>query len=907
MCRFFTITLILIVVVTTYAQNYKEVKIYLDSKEQLSDLYNLGFEFDHFQWNKDNSITTFISDKEFNILKNSTFRYEVLIDDWYAYYESLPKLNESEKQFYKQLSKEKLNVEGFGFGSMGGFFTLNEINARLDTMYMLYPNIITQKFQIGTSIQGRPIYAVKISDNPNINENEPQVQFNALIHAREPQAMMTIMYYMYYLLENYGTDPEVTYLVNNREIYFVPCINPDGYEYNRQTNPNGGGMWRKNRRVNGDGSYGVDLNRNFAYMWGINNSGSSGTPSSETYRGTAPFSEPETQAIRDFTNSKNFKTTLNYHTYSNLLLYPWGYVSTPTPDNDIFVEYSTDMVAYNGYENGQPPVILYDVNGSADDWMYGEQTSKPKIFAMTPEVGSTGFWPSQSEIFPLAIENVKPNLYITWVAGSFVSVVNPSFSQQYFNPGDNAQLLIPSVRNKGLSNADNVSLTLTSDNPEITITNGTINVGNIAARSTININQSFAFTIGNIPADVTVKMLVTTFTDGTPMRVDTLRFIVGTPVLLFADTTNNINTHWTITANPPTPAWGVTTSSYHSAPNSYTDSPAGQYANSSTNTMTSKNAIDLSSFSNPTLSFWTKWDIENNWDYGQVKISTNNGISWIPLQGLYTNPGTGSFQPNGEPLYDGTQTNWVQEEISLSGLTSSQSKLRFELKSDGSVTKDGWYVDDISIYVYAIVPVELASFTATTLENAVELNWITSSELNNSGFEIQRKTVGDNSQWTKIGFVTGNGTTTEPIAYSFIDKNPVRGINLYRLKQIDLDGSYKIFNSIAVNFSQPIEFALEQNYPNPFNPTTKIRFSIPRSTEYYSVLQKVTLKVYDILGNEVATLVDEYKEPGNYEVEFSIASFGDASSVNRQITSGVYIYKITVGSFSASRKMILIK
>jgi len=898
MHRLFTIALILFAVITTSAQNYKEVKIYLDSKEQLSNLYSLGLEFDHFNWGKDNSITTFISDREFEILQNSGFRYEVLIDDWHSYYANLPKLSDSEKQSFLQLSKEKYNVEGFGYGSMGGFFTLNEINARLDSMYQLYPNIITQKFQIGTTIEGRPIYAVKISDNPNVNENEPQVQFNALIHAREPQAMMTIMYYMYYLLENYGTNPEVTYLVNNREIYFIPCINPDGYEYNRSTNPNGGGMWRKNRRLNSGGSYGIDLNRNFAYMWGINNTGSSGDPTSETYRGTAPFSEPETQAIRDFTNSKNFKTTLNYHTYSNLLLYPWGYVNTPTPDNNIFVEYSTDMVAFNGYENGQPPAILYDVNGSADDWMYGEQSSKPKIFAMTPEVGSSGFWPSQAEIFPLAIENLRPNLYITWVAGGFVDLINPTFSQQYFNPGDNVQLIIPSVKNKGLSDAENVTLTLSSDNPEINITSGTINVGNVAARTSVNLNQSFAFTIGNIPADVTVKMLVTTLTSGTPMKVDTLRFVVGTPVLLLADTTNNINTMWTITANPTSsPKWAVTTTSFHSAPNSYTDSPVGQYVNNATVTMTLTNPINLSSYSNPKLSFWTKWDIENNWDCGQVKISTNNGSTWTNLQGLYTNPasGQGAQVPAGQPVYDGTQTNWVQEEINLTGLTSAQSKLRFELKTDGSVTKDGWYVDDISIYIYAVVPVELASFTATALENSVELNWITSSELNNSGFEIQRKTVGDNSQWTKVGFVDGNGTTTEPITYSFIDKNPARGINLYRLKQIDFDGSYKIFNSVAVNFNPPIEFALEQNYPNPFNPATVISWQSPIGGHQ-------TLKVYDVLGNEVATLVDEYREAGSYKVEFNLAQ------VSRpELSSGIYLYKLTAGNFSASRKMILIK
>ena len=423
------------------------------------------------------------------------------------------------------------------------------------------------------------------------------------------------------------------------------------------------GNVRKNRKLNSDASRGVDLNRNFGYQWGYNNSGSSPTPSSETYRGTAPFSEPETQAMRDFVNTKNFKTALNYHTYSNLLLYPWGYETIQTPDNATFVEYSNDMVAYNGYENGQPPVILYDVNGATDDWMYGEQISKPKILSMTPEVGSTGFWPTQAEIFPLAIENLKPNLYYTWVAGESVSLVNPNFSQQYFNPGDNVELIIPQLRNKGLSDASNISLSLESDNPLITINSGPINIGNIASRTTVNNNQNLSFTIGNtMPADINVKMLVTVSTSGTAMFTDTLSFITGTPIIVFADTTNDPLLLWNVTYTPTTsPKWEATTITYHSSPTSFTDSKIGSYSNNATVTMSLKNAIDLSSFAHPRLSFWTKYDIESNYDYAQVEISTNNGSTFTPLTGNYTQPGTGSFQPNGEPLYDGVQSSWVNE------------------------------------------------------------------------------------------------------------------------------------------------------------------------------------------------------------------------------------------------------
>ncbi len=232
-----------------YSQNYKEVKIYLNDVTDIQTVLISGMEFDHLVYEKDNSIRTFISDNDFTILQSTGFTFEILIDDWYNYYANLPRLTEYEKQQFIQQSKDNFNVGGFGYGSMGGFYTLAEINAKLDSMYLQYPNIVTQKFSIGLSIENRPIYAVKISDNPTVNESEPQVHMNSLIHAREPQGMMTVMYYMYYLLENYGTDPDVTYLVNNREIYFVLCINPDGYEYNRQNDPNGGGMWRKNRIV----------------------------------------------------------------------------------------------------------------------------------------------------------------------------------------------------------------------------------------------------------------------------------------------------------------------------------------------------------------------------------------------------------------------------------------------------------------------------------------------------------------------------------------------------------------------------------------------------------------------------------------------------------------------------------
>jgi hypothetical protein len=417
---------------------------------------------------EEQTVEVILSDKEIVNLADLGFSYEILIDDMTKYYQERSRRTETEMKNLEREMKEKYSSGGFGFGSMGGYYTFDEVVAELDTMRMLYPNLITAKYSIGTTLEGRTIWAVKISDNPDVTEGEPEVFYNALIHAREPVAMMSVIYFMYHLLENYGINPEITYLVDNRELYFVPVINVDGYEYNRQMAPNGGYMWRKNKRDNNgnstfeEGYDGVDLNRNFGYMWGYNNIGSSPDPSSELYRGTAPFSEPEIQVIRDFCTIRDFNLALNYHTYGNLLLYSWGYINTPTPDYDWFAECSSLMVVFNKYEAGQSPIVLYEVNGSADDWMYGEQVTKSKIFSMTPEVGNDndGFWPIPDRIFPLAEENCYPNKVLAWGPGVIDDpphITEGSLNSSYYIPS------VDSVRINAIeSNPENYNSVVTA-------------------------------------------------------------------------------------------------------------------------------------------------------------------------------------------------------------------------------------------------------------------------------------------------------------------------------------------------------------------------------------------------------------------------------------------------------------
>lgn len=211
------------------------------------------------------------------------------------------------------------------------------------------------------------------------------------------------------------------------------------------------------------------------------------------------------------------------------------------------------------------------------------------------------------------------------------------------------------------------------------------------------------------------------------------------------------------------------------------------------------------------------------------------------------------------------------------------------------------------------LPVELKSFTAAIKESNVILNWITSSETNNYGFEIERNTPlsllsrGESDGagvWKSIGFVNGKGTTTKTHSYSFTDKNLDPGKYQYRLKQIDYDGKFKISQTVEAEISTPNNFVLEQNFPNPFsakgvsasggNPATKIKYTIGSP-------QFVQLKVYDVLGNEVATLVNEEKLAGSYEVNFS------PTAINLPASSGVYFYQLKAGNFTETKKMVLIR
>ena len=194
----------------------------------------------------------------------------------------------------------------------------------------------------------------------------------------------------------------------------------------------------------------------------------------------------------------------------------------------------------------------------------------------------------------------------------------------------------------------------------------------------------------------------------------------------------------------------------------------------------------------------------------------------------------------------------------------------------------------VSLVVGMIVPVELTAFNASVNKNDVVLNWTTATELNNLGFDIQRK--GKDNTYQTVAFINGKGTTTETNEYSFTDKTVDAGTYTYRLMQKDYDGTFAYSQEVEVEISLPLEYSLDQNYPNPFNPTTTISYSIPADNF-------VSIKLYDVLGNEVITLVNEQKQAGKYEMLFNASS----------IASGVYYYQINSGTFTQTRKLMLLK
>ncbi|MFC9960500.1 M14 family metallopeptidase [Streptomyces nigra] len=281
-----------------------------------------------------------------------------------------------------------------------------EMTAEINTVVAAHPSLVSRRV-IGTSYQGRDIVALKISDNVGTDEAEPEVLFTHHQHAREHLTVEMALYLLRELTSGYGSDARITGLVNSREIWIVPDLNPDGGEYDIATGSYR--SWRKNRQPNsGSSAVGTDLNRNWAYRWGCCG-GSSGSASSETYRGARAESAPEVKVVADFVRGRvvggkqQITAGIDFHTYSELVLWPFGYTYSDTTtgmtadDRNAFAAVGRKMAASNGYTPEQAS-DLYITDGSIDDWLWGDQRIFSYTFEMYPRSGGGGFYPPDEVI-----------------------------------------------------------------------------------------------------------------------------------------------------------------------------------------------------------------------------------------------------------------------------------------------------------------------------------------------------------------------------------------------------------------------------------------------------------------------------------------------------------------------------
>ncbi|MFD1552221.1 hypothetical protein DNU06_00010 [Putridiphycobacter roseus] len=764
---------------------YQRVGISLAANEVLETLHHLGIDLSCGATLKQDSIFIELNEVELAELSNHQINYQIIIPDLTQYYsdravENLPQARlELEKMKLNQGIKGQSVLKNVGQynscdeidwdvpsnwhlnpqnspNSFGGCLTNAQVMQELDEMRAQYPNLISLKLDASpinqTTIQGNTIYYVRISDNPDVDEpNEPEALYQSLIHCREASSVMQLLYYMWYLLEHYDSDESIQYLLNNQALFFIPVFNPDGFLYNEAQSPNGGGMQRKNMNGGnacGQFSDGIDLNRNSAYYWG--NGGSSTSPCNATYMGTAPFSENETQIMRDFFLQHDFKLSLNHHSYKNAMLHAYAGTAIPNPRAAEYAKYSHDMSFYNRYAYGPSSSISALNSGNMNDWMQGGVAgvsangtatgvgSGKHTLAWTPENGNSnegGFWPTPSNFVHIAKRAMRMNFLAAYYSGTYaklhdlnklaVDAMNDSLFFGIENLGQTQGVFTVTV--------NPLSSNVLSVGPPVIISGM-----NVLEQSEVGIN----FILDpNIQINDTIQYLVTLTNN---YGSDSLLFEstitqVYKPSIIFKDDPDFVGlTNWT--------EYG---GSWYLSPDAF----SGSQAISSTNTapylanqsksIQLNNSFDLSVSSNVHIQFYTKWDLERSFDYVQFEVSTD-GLNWSPLCGKLTKPGgpasnstysnksaSNGFQPEGAALYDGDMNgNWQQEEILINidhnsfFLNQSTVYFRFNMNTDYSNQQssysnanfEGFSFDDFTIYN------ALENVLSTGIESVNQLN-----------------------------------------------------------------------------------------------------------------------------------------------------------------------------------------
>ncbi|MCP4582630.1 MAG: T9SS type A sorting domain-containing protein [candidate division Zixibacteria bacterium] len=748
LCALVTLMLIIPASIIQASDNPSLVRVYLIDKTDLSKLSGLHLDIAYIT---DDYAEIVAYPENIDEIIRGGFHYEIVHDDLVAFYQSRNPLNTT----------------------MGGFLTFSEILDTVDALQAAYPDLVSERFSIGTSWEERDLWVFKISDNVDVDEDEPEVFYNSLIHAREPASWSWQLHYITWLLTNYGSDDEATEIVDGRELFFLPVFNPDGYEYNRQSNPNGGGMWRKNRRSGG----GVDLNRNWGYMWGYDDDGSSPYPNDQTYRGPSDFSEPETQAVRDFIYERDFQFILNAHCYGNWVLYPFSYDGSYTPDHSTYValgdsaEILTDYIAGTAGET-----LQYYANGESTDWQYGMMG----IFSIVTETGSgqDGFWPSEYRIPQLNEQMLPMGKFISQVVGNIRAIAPPT-----------APVLDPI----GDLDTNTFTITWNHDDEE---------------------NPAVAY-------ELIEKSGFTRLEDD---------FESGSDV-------------WTLDGFEITyyRSYSGDYSLYSGGGNSYHG-----YANMA-------DPITVEEGDELTLYAW--YDIESDYDYAYIDLSTDGGATYSPIAGNITT----NYNPHGNNRGNGitgsSDYQWVEGVFPLDDYVGMTVNIKFSYITDGAVSDEGIYFDDV-------YPVESFENIVVLSSDITENSYLIEDHIGGSYFyQVRARDAED--QWS---------------TYSNREEAIVEGpVGISDLSSI------------------PSEFNLFQNYPNPFNAQTEISFNLASPGN-------VELEIFDISGRLVRTLISAEMGSGYHQVIWD-----GTNNQQTVVSSGIYFYKLSTADKSSTKGMALLK
>lgn len=683
-----------------HVEDYRMVKIPL-SPGMMDKLSQLGLETDHGRIYPNRYWIHQLSPSEELLLQQNHINYTI------PTYDELNPIQVRNEVCPPKPVKELNEVDNFRLGTMGGYFTLGDMEAILDTMRLKFPHLISARQPIDTflTLEGRPIQWLRMSNNPDVKQDKPAVLYTALHHAREPMSLSQLIYFMWYMLENYESDPQIKAILDETELYFVPCINPDGYNYNRAQAPNGGGMWRKNRWKNaGDQPRGVDINRNYGANWGFDDTGSSPFELAETFRGVNAFSEPETRAIRHIVEENRFSLVLNYHTWGNYLIYPWGHVLEPNPDFEVFKNiakvYSgeNEFLIGNAYET-----VGYFTNGGSDDWIY-QQNPAQTIFSFTPEVGheSEGFWPNKEKIVTLSKSTLYGNILFAMMAHGYYEVTLNALPEIQREKTNRIRF---SVNKVGIK-AGPVSL-------ECKVISGNADLAKSKYNFNMNPSEHLEDFIELTPKSSTLhgeEVVLEMYREMNGVfAADTFTFTIANEKQEIINNGTDINKIEVIQGK-----WGIDSDEYYSPPTAYSDSPRIKYSSNTESIMLLKQEFDIPANGEAYLSFAAKYDIEPIFDYAQV-FAEKDGVRF-PLCGQYTKTGS-VFQDIGQPVYDGNSDGWLHERIQLKDFKGQRIKIGFAMVSDTLENRNGIAVDDITVTYYS----RSLTVNSAVLENLITL------------------------------------------------------------------------------------------------------------------------------------------------------------------------------------------